>query len=115
MFKEMAAAANLLKNAPLIASEASAMKQRLSSMRIVGDHAGVSVVVSGDHQVVQVSISEAVHSAVGRETLEQSLAEACNVAPRQARDAGGKEMKGMARGLGIGGIAETLLSLGGRR
>jgi DNA-binding YbaB/EbfC family protein len=61
----------------------------------------VSVVMNGRHDVVRVSIDEAVFEDADREMLEDLLAAAVNDAVRQVEKTSQEKMAGMMQGMGL--------------
>lgn len=112
MFKEMAALANLMKNANQIVGQAGEMKARLAAMRIEGHSQGVAVVATGDHKIVSVRISEEAHISLDRGSLEAALLAASAEALAKAREAVAQEMNGVASDLGMGGLSDAMAKFG---
>jgi nucleoid-associated protein EbfC len=117
-FKTAGALAGLMKNKEGLKQAGDRIKQRLGELRAVGSAGGgaVSVTVSGQMKVLQVTLSPALAANLTTDTssramAESLIAEAVNDALAQAQQAAHREIKKEADALGLPSIPglETLL------
>src|SRR5690606_30280164 len=114
MFQGLANFANLLKNAREIQSRAGEMKDRLAALRVEGAAAGglVTVEMSGDQRVTNVTIDPSLFAGQDREMLEELVLTAVNQALESVRERAAGEMAGLTDGLGLPGLEEALSKFG---
>jgi DNA-binding protein YbaB len=109
MFGGLGKLAQLLANPQAIKQQAEEMRTRLAEMRIEGISAEgyVRVVVSGDHRVISVMVSEHL-PALHRSDIEQHIHAALERALVLAREATSREISAMTGQLGLPGIENFL-------
>jgi len=112
MFEMFSMMTGLMKNAHLIPERAKELKQRLRESRVeaTSERGLVQVVVSGELQVVSLTISPDATLPVSQ--IEQLVTSTVNQALAEARAKAAQEMATFADGLGVPGLSQVMSKLG---
>ena len=81
-------------------SKAKKMQKNLSKIQVESEHEGVTIIFSGEQQVVDVKIAESVDSS----KLEATLKEAFNKGLKKAQEVAATQMKDIMGDLGLPGM-----------
>lgn len=112
--KNLANMASLMGQAGDIKGKVAAAKERISRIQIEGNAGGdaITVRMSGDFQVIGVSIHQWLIESKDRNLLEGLIAEAMTQAIQKAKESAAKEMAEIAGGMNIPGMQDALEKLG---
>ena len=81
-------------------SKAKKMQKNLSKIQVESEHEGVTIIFSGEQQVVDVKIAESVDPS----KLEATLKEAFNKGLKKAQEVAAAQMKDIMGDLGLPGM-----------
>lgn len=81
-------------------SKAKKMQKNLSKIQVESEHEGVTIIFSGEQQVVDIKISDSVESS----KLEAILKEAFNKGLKKAQEVAATQMKDIMGDLGLPGM-----------
>jgi len=81
-------------------SKAKKMQKNLSKIQVESEHEGVTIIFSGEQQVVDVKIAESVDPS----KLEATLKEAFNKGLKKAQEVAATQMKDIMGDLGLPGM-----------
>lgn len=81
-------------------SKAKTMQKNLSKIQVESEHEGVTIIFSGEQQVVDIKISEAANTS----KLEATLKEAFNKGLKKAQEVAAAQMKDIMGDLGLPGM-----------
>lgn len=88
-----------LKNAYKLQKEAKRVKKELKNIHVEAEASGVKVVVTGEQEIVSITISE----QVPRESIPALLMDALNRAMKKAQVVSAERMQGIMKEMGVGG------------
>ncbi len=94
------------KDAYQLQKQAKAIKEELKKTHIEAEDSGVTVTISGEQEIINVSISDDTWNKVksaesGKKQLEVSFVKACNKGIKKAQEIGSERMKGVFSQLGM--------------